>query len=116
VEGFVHAGTLEDFPVSEVKHRILGGEQVCIANSNGTLYAFSAFCTHIRVSLRGSEVDRKYLYCWLHWSVFDLETGDCLDGPGRGNPLTVYPVRLEGEDVYVSIEAGTTPEPVPNPR
>ena len=106
---FVKAGSLADFPLNEVKHRIIGGEQMGIVNSDGSIYAFSAFCTHIRVSLRGSQVEDKYLWCWLHWSVFDMETGDCIDGPARGIPLTVYPVRLEGDDVYVGVEAGVAP-------
>jgi len=105
VTEFVRAGSVADFPINEVKHKIIEGEQVAMVNSGGTFYAFSAFCTHIRVSLRGSEVEGKWLWCWLHWSGFDLETGECMEGPALGNPLTIYPVRLEGDDVYVAIEA-----------
>ena len=38
--------------------------------------------------------------CWLHGSCFDLRTGEPTNLPAT-EPVAVYPVRVEGEDVYV---------------
>ena len=42
--------------------------------------------------------------CWLHGSAFDLRTGEPTNLPAT-EPVDVYPVRVEGEDVYVDTEA-----------
>jgi nitrite reductase/ring-hydroxylating ferredoxin subunit len=105
---YVMVGGVSDFPENEVKMRIVQGEQVAVVNAAGRFHAFSGFCTHIEVPLRGSYVEGRWLWCWLHYSVFDLETGACVDGPARDRPLSVYSVRVEGEEVFVSLEAGET--------
>ena len=40
--------------------------------------------------------------CWLHGSCFDLRTGEPTNLPAT-EPVSVYPVRVEGEDVYVDV-------------
>ena len=99
---YVKVGTVDDFPVNEVKTRIVKNEHVSVVNAQGKFYAFSGFCTHVRVPLRGSYVENKWVCCWLHFSVFNMETGECEDGPAK-EPLSIYDVRLEGGDVLVSL-------------
>ncbi len=108
MSGFVRVGAVADFPENELKLRIVDGEQVAVVNVGGKFHAFSGFCTHIKVPLRGSYVEEKWVWCWLHYSVFDMETGVCVDGPARDRPLTVYPIRLEGADILVSVDSAAT--------
>ena len=92
---------MADFPPNEVSVRLVKGEQVAVVNSDGRLYAVGGFCTHQRISLRGSYVEAKWLWCC--YSAFDMETGAVMDGPAK-DPIPVYSVRLEGEDVLVSLD------------
>ena len=41
--------------------------------------------------------------CWLHGSCFDLRTGEPTNLPAT-EPVAVYPVRVDGEDVYVDVD------------
>jgi nitrite reductase/ring-hydroxylating ferredoxin subunit len=43
--------------------------------------------------------------CGCHGSVFDLETGEAV-GPPADQPLTLYEVRVEGDEVQVAAPSG----------
>jgi nitrite reductase/ring-hydroxylating ferredoxin subunit len=49
------------------------------------------------------EVDGFTIECWLHNSRFDLRTGKPTGLPAT-QPVPVYPVKIEGDDVLVAIE------------
>ena len=40
--------------------------------------------------------------CWLHGSCFDVRTGEPT-GPPATVPVPTYPVKIEGDDVYVAL-------------
>ena len=42
------------------------------------------------------------LECWLHGSRFNLATGEP-SGPPATVPVAVYPVKIDGDDVYVAV-------------
>jgi 3-phenylpropionate/trans-cinnamate dioxygenase ferredoxin subunit len=54
------------------------------------------------VPLSDGEVDGYTVECWLHGSCFDLRTGRPTAMPATA-PVPVYPVKIEGDDVLVSI-------------
>jgi 3-phenylpropionate/trans-cinnamate dioxygenase ferredoxin subunit len=57
-------------------------------------------CTHATVPLSEGEVEDCTIECWLHGSRFDLRTGEPTGLPAI-TPVDVYPVSIEGDDVYV---------------
>ena len=64
-------------------------------------------CSHAEVALSEGEVtfDDKgtpEIECWLHGSAFDLRTGKPSGLPAT-RPVPVYPVKIEGDDVLVSL-------------
>ncbi|HEY1820237.1 MAG TPA: non-heme iron oxygenase ferredoxin subunit, partial [Trebonia sp.] len=61
------------------------------------------WCSHAAVPLSEGEVDGHTIECWLHGSCFDLRTGKPTSMPATV-PVPVYPVKIEGDDVLVSIE------------
>lgn len=106
---YVKVGVVGDFPDNIIKLRQVGREQVAVVKAAGVFRAFSSFCTHIQINLIGSRVENQSVCCWLHYSVFNLETGVCVEGPAR-EPLTIYSVRLEADEVLVSLDQpATTP-------
>ena len=65
--------------------------------------------TPVSIVRTEGEVTRKGVECWLHGSCFDLRTGEPTNLPAT-EPVDVYPVRVDGEDVYVDTHAdGTRP-------
>jgi 3-phenylpropionate/trans-cinnamate dioxygenase ferredoxin subunit len=80
------------------------GTPVCIARSEGKLYALRDVCSHAEVALSEGDVDDGTIECWLHGSRFDLESGHPTGLPAT-KPVPVYTVTTEGEDVYVALVA-----------
>ncbi len=80
----------------------IDGALVCLARSDGEFYALSDRCSHAEIALSEGEVEDGKVECWLHGSQFDLRTGEPLGLPAT-IAVTTYPVRVEGDDVYVSV-------------
>ena len=78
------------------------GEPVAIVSTEGEVFAMSDVCSHAEVALSEGEVDGYTIECWLHGSCFDLRTGQPTAMPATV-PVPVYPVKIEGDDVLVSL-------------
>ncbi|MCC4609654.1 Rieske (2Fe-2S) protein [Xanthomonas campestris pv. zinniae] len=42
-----------------------------------------------------------HLICAAHGAAFELDAGECISGPCRGQSLVAVPVRVEGEQVVL---------------
>ncbi|MEO7059437.1 MAG: non-heme iron oxygenase ferredoxin subunit [Lapillicoccus sp.] len=73
-----------------------------VRDSDGGYHAINDRCSHANVSLAEGEVDGCTLECWLHGSRFDLRTGNP-SGPPATVPVAVYPVKIEGDQVFVAV-------------
>ncbi len=93
----------EDAPlgvrVSEVR--------IGLYQTGGRLYAMEDDCPHAGLPLHEGTVDETRVICAGHGWEFDLETG-LAPGEQAEEPLTRYPVRIEGDDVYVDVTAPIT--------
>jgi 3-phenylpropionate/trans-cinnamate dioxygenase ferredoxin component len=104
VTEFVRACALSDLAEDEPLAVDLGGEPVAIVRvSAGDVYAIRDVCSHAEVPLSEGEVDGCTIECWLHGSRFDLRTGKPTGMPAT-EPVPVYPVQIEGDDVLVAID------------
>ncbi|SNS45831.1 3-phenylpropionate/trans-cinnamate dioxygenase ferredoxin subunit [Micrococcales bacterium KH10] len=74
-----------------------------VRDSDGEWHAIDDMCTHGAVSLSDGEVEGCMIECWLHGSVFDLKTGQPTTPPAS-QPVNVYPVSIDGNDVLVDID------------
>jgi len=83
-----------------------GGQQIAVANIDGTYYAVSDICTHLRCSLSEGELEGTTLTCICHGSRFDVRTGDVVRGPAQ-RPVQVYGVRVQGDDLVVDVPSAT---------
>jgi 3-phenylpropionate/trans-cinnamate dioxygenase ferredoxin subunit len=59
------------------------------------------------VPLSDGDVEDCTVECWLHGSRFDLRTGKPTGLPATV-PVPVYAVRVEGDDVLVSLDPSLT--------
>lgn len=84
----------------------VGQIPVCLARSRGRLHAIVDRCTHQDVPLSEGEVEDGTIECYLHGSRFDLETGRAL-GPPAVKDVTVFPVQVDGDDVFVALPEST---------
>jgi 3-phenylpropionate/trans-cinnamate dioxygenase ferredoxin component len=81
---------IDDYPVAIVK------------DSMGQIHAIGDTCSHADISLAEGEIEGCAIECWGHGSQFDLRTGQPLQLPAY-DPVPVFAVTLDGDDVYVDM-------------
>ena len=82
---------------------------VILHKSNGQFKAFNNFCPH--QGRRLDYVSGKFLFdekghliCPAHGAEFETITGECLNGPCKGQSLKVIEIFVKSDDVYAIIE------------
>jgi len=101
-EGFVKAASLSELEEDTPLRVELGGVPVSLVKTEGEVFAINDICSHANVSLSEGDVEDCTIECWLHGSRFDLRTGKPSGLPAT-RPVPVYPVKIEGDDVLVSV-------------
>ena len=99
---FIDVAGLDDVP----EMGVLGvagpeGKAICLVKFEGNVTAFADECTHQAFPLSAGDVHADgTLECVWHGARFSCRTGAVLQEPAT-DPLTVYPVRIEGDRVLV---------------
>ena len=92
---------IDDYPVAIVK------------DSMGEIHAVGDTCSHADISLSEGEVEGCAIECWGHGSQFDLRSGQPLQLPAY-DPVPVFAVTIDGDDVYVDVTNVVNGAPVTN--
>jgi 3-phenylpropionate/trans-cinnamate dioxygenase ferredoxin subunit len=102
-DGFVRVCSVDDLPAVGAVQATIDGQTIAVVrDSAGEIHAIDDTCSHANVSLSEGDVEDGEIECWLHGSRFDLRTGDPT-GPPAVAPIAVYPVKIDGDDVFVSV-------------
>jgi len=105
---FVRACALSDLAEDTAVAVEVGDEDVAVVRSGGRVFAIRDECSHASIPLSEGDVGGCEIECYLHGSRFDLRTGAALGLPAT-EPVPVYAVRIEGDDVYVDVTAAPDP-------
>ena len=93
---FVHAAKVGDIAENGQKVLSHDGRSVLLCRSQGEYFAIENMCTHEFSPLQGGTIAQCMIACPLHGAQFDLRTGAAMGAPAY-DPLTTYPVRINGE-------------------
>ena len=99
----VHACSVADVASGQSLAVEVGGVDVAIARNGDEWYAIEDECSHAAIPLSEGDVEGSEVECWLHGSRFDLRTGKPT-GPPATEPVTIYPVTVEGDNVLVDVQ------------
>ena len=88
-DGFVRVAALSELELDAPKRVVVADVAVSLVRTEGEVFAINDICSHS-------------IECWLHGSSFDLRTGKP-NGLPATRPVPVYPVKIEGDDVLVSV-------------
>jgi 3-phenylpropionate/trans-cinnamate dioxygenase ferredoxin component len=102
-DSFERACAVTDVPDEGVVPVEVGGVEVAVVKSEGRFFAVRDECSHAQIQLSEGEVGECEIECWLHGSRFDLRTGEPTSLPAY-DPVPIYPVRLDGDDVMVDVK------------
>ncbi len=96
---------LGDIPEGEVLGiETVRGERICLVNHRGTVHAVANNCTHQEFAMSDGHLlpkeGRCIIECAWHGAQFDCTSGAVLKPPAE-QPLAVYRVKVEGEEIFV---------------
>jgi 3-phenylpropionate/trans-cinnamate dioxygenase ferredoxin component len=100
---FQRACGIADVASGAVLAVAVDGTDVAVVRDGDDWYAIDDECSHASIPLSEGDVEGCEIECWLHGSRFDLRTGKP-SGPPATEPVPVYAVRVEGDDVLVDVE------------
>ena len=83
----------------------IGKTKVLLARDGGRVYATAATCPHYGLPLEKGTVCAGRLRCPFHESAFDLATGEVREPPALDG-LATYLVRVDGGQIYVTVDDG----------
>ena len=73
-----------------------------LAKVAGAWNAVETWCTHAECPLSDGWVEAAAIRCPCHGSLFDLATGDVIEGPAE-EPVRVFPTRVTGDRVEIEV-------------
>jgi 3-phenylpropionate/trans-cinnamate dioxygenase ferredoxin subunit len=100
---FITVAQTADIPPGERKVFDVEGYYIAVFNVGGTYYAIEDVCTHDDGPLADGELDGYEIECPRHGARFDIRTGKVLSMPAVID-VPWFPVRVEGDDIQVSVE------------
>ena len=95
----VEVATVGELSDGDMKAVEVGDRTIVVLNVAGDLFAIDDECTHEGCSLSDGDLDGDELSCLCHGSVFNVRTGEVLQGPAE-EPVPTYPLHVDGETVY----------------
>ncbi len=102
ISKFVKIAKASEVAEGQMKSIKVGNDEILIAHVGGQYYAVDNVCTHQGGWLDQGDIlaDTLEIRCPLHEGCFDLRTGAATCEPCT-EPLAVYGVRVEGDDILV---------------
>ncbi|MBR8640489.1 bifunctional 3-phenylpropionate/cinnamic acid dioxygenase ferredoxin subunit [Streptomyces tuirus] len=95
----------DDVPDAEGRRFEVSGHTLAVFNVDGEYFASDDMCSHGESSLSEGYVEPDCaVECIAHMARFSLRTGEVLAPPAT-TPIKVYPVRVDGADVLVGLDA-----------
>ena len=103
-QDFLRVCALDELPEGEAVAADIHGTSIVLVRRGEEAFALYDECSHADYSLSEGDVweDEREIECPKHGSTFSLETGEPQSLPAT-KPVPVYAVRIEGDDVMVTL-------------
>ncbi|HNR31593.1 MAG TPA: Rieske (2Fe-2S) protein [Candidatus Hydrogenedentes bacterium] len=99
---YVKLASRKDFEGKPMRvYRVLTRPVAVFREADGSFRAMEIGCRHQGADLSTGSRQGDVVTCPRHGWQYDLRTGDCLRGGDA--PLRRYAVKVEGDDIYVSL-------------
>lgn len=100
---FTKVCTVDDVWEGEMApYTVDGHEILLVCAEGGEIRAFQGICPHQDIALAEGKFDGRKLICRAHLWQFDAATGAGINPDDCA--LASYPVRVDGDEVFVSTE------------
>jgi 3-phenylpropionate/trans-cinnamate dioxygenase ferredoxin subunit len=112
---FRRAAALRDIPARAGLCVRIDGIDVGLFRVGGEIHAMENQCPHAGDPLSEGRLEGPIIECAAHGWTFDVRTGFRPDD-ADGFPIPCFPVRLEGDDVFVDLDEPLNRRPMRRPR
>lgn len=80
--------------------------KVFVLRRGDEIFVYVNECPHIGTPLNWKpdqffDYERRYIQCYSHGALFEMDTGLCVAGPCSGESLQALPFRLENDGLYL---------------
>lgn len=99
---FTKVATVAEIPSGSGKVIQIGDQDVALFNVDGEFYAMDNTCTHVGGPLGEGELEGSTVTCPWHGAQFNVKTGE-VTGPPAGEGVKSFSVKVEGDDILVSL-------------
>lgn len=104
----IEIAKVSDLAPGEMRKIEIAGRTLCLAHTEGSGFrAIDDRCTHEDESLSEGYLCDDSVECPAHSSRFSFLTGE-VTGVPAWIPIKVYPVDVEGDAVYVTLDTAET--------
>lgn len=102
-KGWARLGSIGEIPEGEIRGYELPLRRIAVANDGVRVFAFDDSCSHRGCLLSEGRLDREdTVVCPDDGSVFDLESGEPVEGPAE-DPIGTYPVRTDAGWIEIAL-------------
>lgn len=105
---WVQAATRADLTGRDVFGVRVAGWPLAIYALPDGIYATANVCPHLGALLSYGTVVEGYVECPMHHALFDIRTG-ASDGSVTDRNVRTFPVRLDGDRIYVDLPEEPAP-------
>lgn len=93
-----------EIPEGQGRSFEVDGQMIAVFLEGGQYYALEDRCPHQGAPLSDGILYDKCVTCTWHGWRFSLEDGHWMDSPKSKNRVPCYPVRVQGEEIQVSVD------------
>ena len=99
---FTKVATLGDLTEDGMISVVVDNDEILLARIGEVYFAIEGWCSHAAGLLHEGylHADTFEVECPVHEGFFDLRTGEAVAPPAE-DPVKVYDVRVEGDDILV---------------
>ncbi|GIU71150.1 MAG: (2Fe-2S)-binding protein [Candidatus Nitrosocaldaceae archaeon] len=77
-------------------------KKIMLIRKDDKIYALDRICTHQYADLSNGFITDDTITCPLHLAQFEITSGKAVSPPAE-EPLKLYNIKIEGDDIYVEI-------------
>jgi naphthalene 1,2-dioxygenase system ferredoxin subunit len=103
MSNWIDAAAAQDLPDDDVVGVQVAGRDVAFYKVGDDVYATDNICTHGHARLCDGFLDGHEIECPLHQGKFDVRDGRPTCEPAI-EPLRSYPVKIEGNRVFIQVD------------
>jgi len=100
---FVEVAKISEIPSGKMKHTVVNGKEIMIANVNGKFYAQTDRCGHMNALLSMGNLTDITVTCPFHGARFDVTTGKKLTEPILAPPQGMEPLPTNWQKFFENV-------------